>query len=438
MSTQAEPTSTQRLAVALDAIARSGDEGRRIFTRLYETDAGAAAAASDARLRAGRSLGALDGRLVSIKDLFDVAGEPTTAGSSLLRDAEPADRDAVVVRRLRAAGAVIVGKTNMTEFAFSGVGINPHYGTPGNSRDSALIPGGSSSGAGVSVARGFVEIAIGSDTGGSVRIPAALNGIVGFKPTQARVPRDGAFPLSYSLDSIGPLCQSVADALAADVVLTGIEHAPSAARSIRGLRLGVPRGLLFSDAQSSVLDAFSRSLDLLGSAGARIDDETLDDLLGEPFRLQENGTLVAAEAAAIHQHFVNDRSEAYDPIVLSRIRRGEAISAARYVGLVQARAKLLPRLDARMADFDALLLPTVPIVAARIDALNEEDAFMRVNALLLRNPSVFNFFDLPAMSLPAPVAGGLPVGLMLVGQRGRDRELLAIGEAVEKMLGCAA
>ena len=244
--------------------------------------------------------------------------------------------------------------------------------------------------------------------------------------------------LSYSLDTVGPLCRSVAVALAADGVLAGVEHPACAARSIRGLRLGVPRGLLFTETQAEVSDAFGRTLELLGAAGTRIDDEALDDLLGEPFRLQEQGTLIAAEAASIHRQSAKDRPEAYDPIVLGRIRRGEAISAASYVGMVQARAKLLPRLDARLADLDALLLPTVPILAARIDELEEVDTFMRVNALLLRNPSVFNFFDLPALSLPAPRAGGLPVGLMLVGQRGRDRELLAVGEAVEKFLAAAA
>lgn len=434
MPTSTESTSTQRLERTLAAIAEAGEEGRRIFTRLYEADARAAATAADARRRAQQSLGPLDGRLVSIKDLFDVAGEPTTAGSKLLRDALPAKSDALVVRRLRAGGAVIVGKTHMTEFAFSGIGINPHHGTPGNSRDPALIPGGSSSGAGVSVARGLVEIAIGSDTGGSVRIPAALNGIVGFKPTQARVPRDGVFPLSYSLDTIGPLCRSVADALAADIVLSGVDHVPGADRSVRALRLGIPRGLMFSDAQAEVEHAFERVLASLNGAGARVSDEALDDLLGEPFRLQHKGSVVAAEAASIHQHWLKDHSEAYDPNVLARIRGGESLGAASYIGIMRARAQLMPRLDARMADFDALLMPTVPMLAPRIDALAEEGAFMRTNMMLLRNPSVFNFFDLPALSLPAPTGRGLPVGLMLVGRRGGDRELLAVGAAVEALL----
>lgn len=434
MPTFTDCTATQRLERSLAAITEAGEEGRLIFTRLYEADARAAATAADARRRAQQSLGPLDGRLVSIKDLFDVAGEPTTAGSKLLRNAAPARQDALVVRRLRSGGAVIVGKTNMTEFAFSGVGINPHHGTPGNSRDPALIPGGSSSGAGVSVARGFVDIAVGSDTGGSVRIPAALNGIVGFKPTQARVPRDGAFPLSYSLDTIGPLCRSVGDALAADVVLSGVDQVVGAARSVRALRLGIPRGLMFSDAQAEVVHAFDRVLASLSGAGARVSDEALDDLLGEPFRLQNEGSVVAAEAASIHQRWLKDHSQAYDPNVLGRIRGGERLGAASYISILQARAQLMSSLDARMADFDALLMPTVPMLAPRIDALADEGAFMRTNMMLLRNPSVFNFFDLPALSLPAPTGSGLPVGLMLVGRRGGDRELLAVGAAVEALL----
>ena len=428
-------TSTEKLETALTLIARTGDESSRIFTRLYPEVARAAASAADQRAEAGALLGPLDGRIVSIKDLFDVAGEATTAGSALLRDAAPAARDALVVSRLRAAGAVIIGKTNMTEFAFSGVGLNPHYGTPGNALDISRIPGGSSSGAGVSVARGMCEIAIGSDTGGSVRIPSALNGLVGFKPTQARVPRDGAFPLSFTLDTLGPLCRSVADAAAADSVLAGLQDQPLPPREMSALRLGVPRGLLFSQTDDEVLAAVESALHQLADAGAQLTDETLDDLLGQPFHLQERGTLVAAEAAWIHRHWVDSKPGVYDPIVLGRIRRGQTLDAASYVGIQQARAALLPALDARMAGLDALVLPTLPLLAPLISAVQDEENFLRTNMLLLRNPSVFNFFDLPALSLPLPrKPGDQAVGLMLVGRRGADRELLALGAAVERLL----
>ncbi|RUZ67225.1 amidase family protein, partial [Mesorhizobium sp. M7A.F.Ca.US.007.01.1.1] len=199
--------------------ARAGEE--RVFTKLYAEAARAAADASDARSQAGVTLGPLDGTIVSIKDLFDVAGEPTTAGSLMLKTAAPPLRDAAIVSRLRQAGAVITGKTNMTEFAFTAIGDNQHFGTPGNAVDASRIPGGSSSGAGVSVGEGTSEISIGSDTGGSIRIPASLNGVVGFKPTARRVPLAGAFPLSATLDSIGPLARTVAQCAAADAVMAG-------------------------------------------------------------------------------------------------------------------------------------------------------------------------------------------------------------------------
>ncbi|MCM2342297.1 amidase [Rhodoferax sp.] len=428
-------SSTTRLEQALAAIEAVGDEGRRIFTHVYADQAREAAQAADARASRGIALSPIDGRIVSIKDLFDVAGETTTAGSALLRDSAPAAADAVVVQRLRSAGAVIVGKTNMTEFAFSGIGINPHYGTPGNAHDVTRIPGGSSSGAGVSVARGMAEIAIGSDTGGSVRIPSALNGLTGFKPSQSRVPRTGAFPLSFSLDTVGPLTRGVADCARADAVLSNQTWQPLPQRTVRGLRIGVPRGLLFSQTEDTVLEAFEAALLSFSAAGARIDDESLDEWLGAPFRLQERGTLVAAEAAYIHRATIDTRSTEYDPVVLGRIRRGMTLDAAGYVGIQQARAQLQPELDARLEDLDVLVLPTVPFVAPRIDALADETAFNQANGLVLRNPSVFNFYDLPAMSLPLPRAPGeLPVGLMVVGRRGEDRALLGVAAALEALL----
>ena len=429
-------TSVERTHQALRAIADAGDEGARIFTQVYEAPALAAAAAADARAAAGTTLGPLDGRIVSIKDLFDVAGEATTAGSRVLRDAPPAARDAVIVQRLRAAGAVIIGKTNMTEFAFSGIGINPHYGTPGNARDATRIPGGSSAGAGVALARGMCEIAIGSDTGGSVRIPAAFNGLTGLKPTQARVSREGAFPLSFSLDTVGPLARSVSDCAEADAVLSGQPAQPLAARAVAGLRVGLPRGLLFTQTDAQVLAAFEAGVAALLSAQARVSDLALDELLGAPFALQEKGTLIAAEAAHIHRALLAaGRENELDALVLSRLRRGETIAAAHYVGVQQARAQLQPQLDAAIAGFDILLLPTVPVIAPTIASLDDEDLFHRTNMLVLRNPSVFNFYDLPAVSLPLPRRHGeMPVGWMLVGKRNGDRELLAVAAALEQFL----
>src|SRR2546423_414131 len=225
-----------RLEQALARIADPKGEGARACLTVYMETARAAADAADARAKSGISLGPLDGAIVAIKDLFDVAGEPTRAGSRILADAPPAKADAPIVRRLRAAGAVIVAKTNMTEFAFSGVGMNPHYGTPGNPADRGRVPGGSSSGAAVAAADHMCDIAIGTDTGGSTRIPAALCGIVGFKPSQWRVPTDGAFPLSYILDSVGPLARTVADCARADAVMAGEDFRPLEPAPLAGLR----------------------------------------------------------------------------------------------------------------------------------------------------------------------------------------------------------
>ncbi|QIL79028.1 amidase [Diaphorobacter sp. HDW4A] len=428
-------SSVKRTEQTLAAIQDAGDEGRRIFTHVYEQAALAAARASDERVQSGISLGPLDGRIISVKDLYDIAGETTTAGSAVLKNAPPARQDAVIVQRLRQAGAVIIGKTNMTEFAFSGIGINPHYGTPGNARDVTRIPGGSSSGAGVAVARGLSEISIGSDTGGSVRIPSALNGVTGLKPTQNRVPRDGAYPLSFSLDSVGPLARSVLDCAQADAVMSGQSLASLPAREVRGLRIGIPRGLLFTQTDAAVQTAFDQVIAELSRNGCRVDDMQLDDWCAAPFKLQEKGTLIAAEAAHIHAETLATQPGAIDPFVLARIQRGETIAAAHYVAVQRARAQLLQTLDARIADCDLLMLPTVAMVAPRIDSLASAEAFNQANMLVLRNTSVFNFYDLPAMSLPINVgSNALPVGLMVVGQRKRDRDLLAICAALQSQL----
>jgi aspartyl-tRNA(Asn)/glutamyl-tRNA(Gln) amidotransferase subunit A len=236
-------TVRDHLEAALARIADPAGEGARACLTVYADPARAAADAADARAKAGISLGSLDGALVSIKDLFDVKGEPTRAGSKILKDAPPATADAPVVRRLRAAGAVIIAKTAMSEFAFSGVGMNPHYGTPGNPADRKRVPGGSSSGAAVAAADQMCDIAIGSDTGGSTRIPAALCGVVGFKPSKQRISTEGAFPLSYTLDSIGPIARTVADCATADAVMAGDDFAPLAAAPLSGLRFGIPQGL---------------------------------------------------------------------------------------------------------------------------------------------------------------------------------------------------
>jgi len=426
-------TSRELVEAALARIADPAGEGARTFTKVYADHARVASDAQDQLRRAGYVASPLAGLPVSIKDLFDVAGEQTLAGSKALDDQPPATRDAPIVARLRAAGAVLVGRTNMTEFAFSGVGINPHYGTPGNPYDRQRVPGGSSAGAPVSVADGCAIVAIGTDTGGSVRIPAALCGVVGLKPTAKRISRDGATPLSTTLDSIGPLANSVACCAIADAVMAGDEPTAPGPLSVEGLRLGVPQSFVLDDLAPEVARAFADACSALSRAGARVVDLPLTELSEYP-GLSARGLLVNSEAFAWHEELLARRGNEYDPRVRSRIELGREISAAAYIRLCAARTDFIARVAARTADFDALLMPTVAITAPPISAFAQDVDYFRLNSLILRNTSVINFLDCCATTLPIQPAGTAPVGLMVVGEHGADRRLLAIARGVEAML----
>jgi aspartyl-tRNA(Asn)/glutamyl-tRNA(Gln) amidotransferase subunit A len=422
-----------RLEQALARIADPNGEGARACLTVYADAARAAADAADARAKAGISLGPLDGAIVSIKDLFDVAGEPTRAGSRLFANAAPAKADAPVVRRLRAAGAVIVAKTNMSEFAFTGVGMNPHYGTPGNPTDRARVPGGSSSGAAVAAADQMCEIAIGTDTGGSTRIPGALCGIVGYKPSQWRVPTEGAFPLSYTLDSIGPIARSVADCARADAVMAADEAAPLQPAALAGLRLGIPQGPLLRDFDNTVGTRFGAAKKSLSDAGVRITNEPMP-LLDAMMAANAKAGFGPAEAFAIHRDNIEHRPDEFDPNVRARIERGMKLPAADYVELSRERGRLVRAMDAQVAGLDALILPTTPIVAPTIAEMKDGATFHTNNMLLLRNTSAWNFFDMCAISIPVP-GSGLPVGLMLVARNGHDRRLFEIAAGIERHFG---
>jgi aspartyl-tRNA(Asn)/glutamyl-tRNA(Gln) amidotransferase subunit A len=426
-------TSRDRLEAALARIADPKGEGARTCLTVYHDAARAAADAADTRARVGVSLGPLDGAIVSIKDLFDVAGEPTRAGSKILADeAKPAANDAAIVRRLRAGGAIIVAKTNMTEFAFSGIGANPHFGTPGNPRDRARVPGGSSAGAPVAVADGMCEISIGTDTGGSVRIPASLCGLVGFKPSRQRVPTDGAFPLSYSLDSVGPIARSVVDCARADAVMAGEKFSPPEPAALPGLRFGIAEGLPLGRLDDGVTAGFNAAVKQLDSAGVRISREALSVFDGMS-EVNAKGGISPPEACAIHRDRLQRRAKDVDPNVLVRIERGCAVSAADYVDMVRERDRLVRAMDVRLVGRDVLLMPTTSIVAPTIAEVADEKVFAARNAALLRNTAIINFFDLCAVTLPLPVAPALPVGLMLIARNGDDHRLLSIAAAVEKL-----
>ena len=430
-------TTSRQLTEA--ALARASDpagEGARVFTRLDADRALAAAQASDLLRAAGLVRSPLDGLPVSVKDLFDVAGQVTTAGSVVLRDAPPAARSAPVIERLIAAGAVIVGRSNMTEFAFSGLGLNPHHGTPKNpwDRGTGRIPGGSSSGAAVSVTDGMAVVGIGSDTGGSVRIPSALCGLTGFKPTQRRVPTAGALPLSTSLDSIGPLAASVRCCAIVDAVLAGAPPAVPDLRAVAGARLAIPETLVLNELDARVAAAFERACAQLQAAGAHLTRIAVPEF-AELGRLHARGTLAGTEAWAWHRRLLSERGDDYDPRVGLRLRGGEAMGAADYIDLLAARRRWIAQVEARLVPFDALLMPTVPMVAPRIDELVASDeAYFAANGLMLRNPTLINFLDGCALSLPCHAPGEPPVGLMLAAAGGRDRELLALGLGVEQAL----
>jgi aspartyl-tRNA(Asn)/glutamyl-tRNA(Gln) amidotransferase subunit A len=338
------------------------------------------------------------------------------------------------VRRLRAAGAVIVAKTNMSEFAFSGIGINPHFGTPGNPFDRSRVPGGSSAGAPVAVADGMCEISIGSDTQGSVRIPAALCGLVGFKPSRQRIPTQGTFPLSYLFDSIGPIARTVADCAKADAVMAGEDHSFASLdpAPLAGLRFGIAMGFPLDGLDDVVAAAFAAAIKRLEDAGVRVTQEALP-LLDQMLEVNAKGGIPPVEACAIHRQRLLRRSGDIDPNVRIRLERGCAIAAADYIEMVQQRQRLVRAMATRLADLDVLVMPTTPIVAPVMADLADPKIFAACNAALLRNTAVASFFDLWAISLPLPAI--LPVGLMLIARNGGDHRLLRIAGAVALVVG---
>jgi amidase/aspartyl-tRNA(Asn)/glutamyl-tRNA(Gln) amidotransferase subunit A len=386
---------------------------------------------------AGAPLPALAGLPVSIKDLFDVAGFPTTAASATLADAAVASVDSAAVARLRAAGAALVGHTNMTEFAYSGVGINPHHGTPVNPAAARIdplprIPGGSTSGGAVSVASGAAIAALGSDTGGSIRIPAALQGLVGFKSTQRLTPLTGSIPLSPTLDTACAVTRCVADATLLHAILADRPQA-SVARPIRQLRLAIPLTVMTQGLAAPVALAFERATARLRQLGACIDEINLPQL--SEAAGADTARITAAEAWAWHRQRMASRGAEYDPRVATRIRRGEAVSAADYIDLLTWRRDWIARVGAAVTGYDALLSPTVPLVAPTIESLLADDElFFATNGALLRNPSLVNLLDGCALSLPCHQGGELPVGLMVWGPAMCDDRVLSVSLTIEAAL----
>ncbi|MEG3134263.1 amidase [Rouxiella sp. T17] len=428
-------TAIQLTEEVLANIQATDGEGALAFTQVYAKWAREQAAASTQRRTAGEELSPLDGVPVSVKDLFDVQGEATTGGSRVLADAPAAGTHSEVVNRLLEAGAIIVGKTNMTEFAYSGLGINPHYGTPANpwDRASRRIPGGSSSGAAVSVSDDMSLGAVGSDTGGSVRIPAAFCGLTGFKPTARRISMAGVLPLSASLDSIGTIARDVASCVALD---GAIADAPLSLtiKNLADAHFAVPQTVVLDGLDAEVSAAFAQAIATLKEGGAQITEIPLEEL-AELASINATGGFTALEAWAWHKSLIAERGEGYDPRVVSRIRRGEPLGESDRQQLVSQRADWQQRVSSKIQQYDALLMPTVPFIAPTIAELEaDEDLYFRVNGAALRNPSVINFLDGCAVSLPCQAEGQAPVGLMVAALPMQDETMMSWALEIERGL----
>ena len=419
----------------LAKIADKDGEGARAFLHVDGEAAIEAAEAMDRLREVNAAPSPFAGIPISVKDLFDIKGQVTRAGSRALEDSAPAAADAPVVARLRRAGLVVVGRTNMTEFAYSGIGINPHYGTPKGAwrRNVGHVPGGSSSGAAVSIVDAMAHGALGTDTGGSCRIPAAYNGIVGFKPTQRRVPLDGAVPLSSTLDSIGPLARTVACCAVLDAVLANEPVTPLQPRPIKGMRLVVPTTVALDDLEDAVAKTFERALEKLAREGALIERIAVPEFL-DVAPMSVKGGFAAAESYAWHRYLIVAKGDVYDPRVASRIMRGESQSAADYIDLVNARKSLVARAAARLAPYDALLLPTTANTPPRIADMKDDQAFTKANLLSLRNCTLINMIDGCGISLPIHRQGDAPVGLMLAAAGGSDRRIFELAAGMENVI----
>ena len=429
-------TSSRKLVEqALAKISDPAGEGARTFIKVDAEGALAAADYQDRLRRQNRQPSPFAGIPISVKDLFDLAGDVTTAGSKVLKDAAPALVDAPAIAALKSAGLVVLGRTNMTEFAYSGVGLNPHYGTPRSAfdRKTGRIPGGSSSGAAVSVADGMCALSIGTDTGGSCRIPAAYNGIVGYKPSTGRVSMRGVYPLSPRLDSIGPLGNSVACCAAADALMAGDWAGKIAACKVSSLRIGVLKTAVLEGLDADVAAAYERALARISKAGAGLVDLAFEELLEMP-SLTIKGGILAAEAFTQHRDFIVRKGADYDPRVRMRLEAAGSISAADYLSIIKRREEMIGRFNAVAQGLSAVVLPTVMIVPPPISALEGDQDYFRYNSMSLRNTYVVNFLNCCAISIPASEPGAAPVGLMLMGVWGQDQNLFSVGQAVESLL----
>lgn len=396
------------------------------------------AEAARERYRDGRPLSVLDGVPIAWKDLLDVAGSPTTAGSILFKDDPPRQKDSTVVAHAAAAGMVSLGKLNMTELAFSGLGLNPHFGTPVNPADRSVhrSPGGSSSGSGAAVAARLAPIAIGSDTGGSVRVPASYNGVVGFKTSEGRVAEETTIALSRTLDTIGPLAHSVRDCALAEMVLRGAVNLDATRMDVRELSLIVPTNVVFDEAEAAVTDNFERSIEALVRAGAKVERRPLDCLARVVEVTAQHGSLISAEAYHEHKAAVEGQlGDQIDRRVVRRILQGRDMSAYDLLVIQTERARLIEELGRDLAG-SLLAMPTTQITAPAVAPLEaDDDYFHTINMRTLRNTTIGNFLKTCGLAIPnGRDRHGLPTSFLMSSVYGDDDRLLGFGLDVERIL----
>ena len=428
-------TAAALLDLALARIRDPSFEGARAFISLDDEGARLAALYMDKLRQRNAHPSPFAGIPISVKDLFDVAGQVTTAGSVVLKEEPRALADAPAIARLKAKGFVVIGRTNMTEFAYSGVGLNPHYGTPlpPFDRKNRRIPGGSSSGAAVSVADGMCALGIGTDTGGSCRIPASFCGVVGYKPSTGRVSKEGVYPLSFTLDSVGSMGRSVRCVAAADAIMADDWDGRIDERQPSRIRLGFPKSYEKSETESQVAKTFERALAKLRRAGVSIVDVEFPSI-EEISAINTRGGITAVEAYSHHKQLIAAKGERYDQRVCRRIANGANIPAPEYVSTMRERAVLIGKVNALLAGLDGLIMPTTPNIPPPISALDKDEDYMRINFFSLRNTFVGNFLDMCAISLPVHDPGDAPVGLMIMAPWGSDASLFATALAVEGAL----
>lgn len=428
-----ETTAVEIAGQHLDRIRKHADPS--IFITLTQERAFREAEASDQRRQMGKTKGPWDGIPVVWKDLFDTQGDPTTAGARVYQNAPPAHQDASVVAACRDAGMVCLGKSNLSEFAYSGLGLNPHFGTPVNPRSDATprAPGGSSSGSAVAVAAGLAPIAVGTDTAGSVRVPASFCGIPGFKSSQNRYANDGIFPLSSSLDSVGSFAQTVDELIALDAIMRVKPVMPSAQANLNEPEFIVPQTLVFDDVAPAILKQFEAFTERLSNAGFKVSRVSFP-IFGEVTLLfRRHGTLTVAEAATLHSALLmSDQAALMDQRVRTRILTASGFSAQDYIKLQWERARLQQETGVQLGG-KFLLFPTVAVTAPKLCDLEADDEhFAEVNLKVLRNTMLGNYLGTPGVTLPIGAdEDGLPIGALISAAFGQDDRVLAAAKTIE-------